>query len=104
MCQEFCLGGVGVSLIACWDTPLPPGADPPEANPPPPDAVHARRYGQQASGTYPTGMHTCSKFILKTSALNATGDKGISADSVVAHWFKKDIATIAAKIILDSDF
>ena len=24
-----------------------------------PHAVHAGRYGQQASGTHPTGMHTC---------------------------------------------
>ena len=45
-----------------------------------------------------------SKLIFKTSAFNAMGDRGINADSVVAHWFKKDIATIAAKIILDSDF
>ena len=45
-----------------------------------------------------------SKLIFKTSVLNATGDRGINADSEVAHWFKKDIATIAAKIILDSDF
>ena len=44
------------------------------------------------------------KLIFKTSVLNATGDRGINADSVVAHWFKKDIATIAAKIMLDSDF
>ena len=25
----------------------------------PPCAVHAGRYGQQAGGTHPTGMHTC---------------------------------------------
>ena len=24
-----------------------------------PEAVHAGRYGQQAGGTHPTGMHTC---------------------------------------------
>ena len=24
-----------------------------------PGAVHAGRYGQQAGGTHPTGMHTC---------------------------------------------
>ena len=31
-----------------------------------PGAVHAGRYGQQAGGTHPTGMHTCAvcvKFI-----------------------------------------
>ena len=43
------------------DTPQeqtpPPGADtPPEQTPP---AVHAGRYGQQAGGTHPTGMHSC---------------------------------------------
>ena len=42
----------------------PPGADlPPVADTPwdqtPPCAVHAGRYGQQAGGTHPTGMHTC---------------------------------------------
>ena len=34
-------------------TPL--GPDPP----PHPGAVHAGRYGQQAGGTHPIGMHTC---------------------------------------------
>ena len=28
----------------------------------PPGAVHAGRYGQQAGGTHPTGMHSCSEF------------------------------------------
>ena len=75
----------GICPIACWDTPPgpdpppesdPPGADtspgadtlpvtdtPPEQTPSqsrqPPRAVHAGRYGQQAGGTHPTGMHTC---------------------------------------------
>ena len=31
----------------------------PEADPFPPGAVHAGRYGQQAGGTHPTGMHSC---------------------------------------------
>ena len=31
----------------------PPGPDTP------PRAVHAGRYGQQAGGTHPTGMHSC---------------------------------------------
>ena len=26
---------------------------------PPPGAVHAARYGQEAGGTHPTGMHSC---------------------------------------------
>ena len=36
VCQEFCpLGGEGVCLSACWDTPPSLGADPPGADPPP---------------------------------------------------------------------
>ena len=42
-----------------------PGQVPPQAgtHPPwqvhPPGAVHAGRYGLQAGGTHPTGMHSC---------------------------------------------
>ena len=32
---------------------------PPWAGTPPLGAVHAGRYGQQAGGTHPTGMHSC---------------------------------------------
>ena len=48
--------------------PLGPGTAPPpqdQLHPPPRDqvhpsrAVHAGRYGQQAGGTHPTGMHSC---------------------------------------------
>ena len=49
----FTVGG-GVCLSACWDTHPPPGPDPPS-----PGGVHAVRYGQQAGGTHPTGMHSC---------------------------------------------
>ena len=31
----------------------------PLADTPTPGAVHAGRYGQQAGGTHPTGMHSC---------------------------------------------
>ena len=66
--------GGGVCLSACWDTtplgsrsprsrpPLehtPPGADTPPEQAPPPCAVHAGRYGQQAGDMHPTGMHSC---------------------------------------------
>ena len=57
--NEVCEGCVftGVCLSTCWDTPAP------EQTPPPtrgrPSQVHAGRYGQQAGGTHPTGMHTC---------------------------------------------
>ena len=66
-----CLSRGGVCPIACWDTLPPPGADKPpprsrhplpgSRHPPPPHprAVYAGRYGQQAGGTHPTGMHTC---------------------------------------------
>ena len=76
----------GVCPIACWNThtspwdqrQAPPGADtPPEQTPPlgpeagtpaeqtPPgtdtlSAVHAGRYGEQAGGTHPAGMQSCS--------------------------------------------
>ena len=76
VCQSFCSWG-GVCFSACWDThPLPLGADTPprsrrppkELTPPsrsrhPPGAVHAGRYGHQAGGTHPTGMHTCWKIL-----------------------------------------
>ena len=81
VCQEFCpqRGGWVSGQTPPPPTP-PPGADiPPETRhlqeqtPPPHQdqtpapradtlrkAVHAGRYGQQAGGTHPTGMHTCS--------------------------------------------
>ena len=37
----------------------PPSSYTPPASTPPPGAVHAGRYGQQAGGTHPTGMHSC---------------------------------------------
>ena len=42
----------------------PPGAETPSG------AVHAGRYGQQAGGTLPTGMHTC--FNIKFSVENVS--------------------------------
>ena len=81
----------GVCPIACWDASLGPEADRPppldqrqppgsEADPPgpeagtpprdqrqiPPGAVHAGRYGQQAGGTHPTGMHSCCDYFYTT--------------------------------------
>ena len=51
--------------VDCPPGPDSPGADPPEQTPL--GAVHAGRYGQQAGGTHPTGMHTCFALeILKT--------------------------------------
>ena len=48
----------------------PPGSRSPQEQTPPPEhipsgAVHAGRYGQQAGGTHPTGMHSCFIFFYK---------------------------------------
>ena len=40
-----------------WQTP-------PESIHTTPGAVHAGKYGQQAGGTHPTGMHTCYNMFL----------------------------------------
>ena len=66
VCQEFCSQGAADTppdqAPLLWTRP-PPGADPPRADLPrtrhPPWAEHAGRYGQQASGTHPTGMQSC---------------------------------------------
>ena len=74
---RVCHSGVGViCLSACWDTSpqeqtpdsqeqkpqsqeqAPPGAGTPQEHTPP-GAVHAGRYGLQAGGMHPTGMHSC---------------------------------------------
>ena len=101
VCQEFCSQGGGETWAGTptprtryspWDqvhphepgTPLGPGTPPrnrcplprdqvhPQDQVPPTGAVHAGRYGQQAGGTHPTGMHSCDKnvtihFIFNTS-------------------------------------
>ena len=66
VCQSFCSRGVSASVQAWIHTPLrrrPPWGQTPREQTPPrsrhPPAVHAGRYGQQAGGTHPTGMHTC---------------------------------------------
>ena len=79
VCQSFCSQG-GLTQCMLGYTPQTRGRHPPNRcrhplqtrgkHPPrnrhPPGAdthpctVHAGRYGQQAGGTHPTGMHTCS--------------------------------------------
>ena len=44
--------------------PHPPWAGTPPRQVHPPEAVHAGRYGQQAGGTHPTGMHSCFHFVV----------------------------------------
>ena len=48
--------------------PHPPGADPS-------GAVHAGRYGQQAGGTHPTGMHSFSYFVLNLAKFDEIQEK-----------------------------
>ena len=85
-----CLSTVGECLPHCMlgYTPhqdqrqtTPEQASPWEQTPPPrdqrqtppkdqtPPAVHAGRYGQQAGGTHPTGMHTCLNAINTAKSL-----------------------------------
>ena len=57
-------GGGGSASVHAGIADAPPGADPLEQTPTPrsrhlPCTVHDGRYGQQAGGTHPTGMHTC---------------------------------------------
>ena len=84
-----CPRGGGVCLSACWDIPpgtrtpreqTDPGPEPPQTRPPPPGAdtppdqtpqsrhppgpdpppgKQTPAYGQRATGTHPTGMHSC---------------------------------------------
>ena len=61
-CLLFCsLGGVPHCMLGHpppWDQRQVP---PPEQAPPP-SAVHAGRYGQQAGDTHPTGMQSCANY------------------------------------------
>ena len=41
------------------DTHTPTPEQTPPRSRPPPKAEHARRYGQRAGGTHPTGMQSC---------------------------------------------
>ena len=75
----------GVCFNSCWDIhPLgrhPPGQTPPWADTPfpradPPPAQCILGYGQQAGGTHPTGMHSCSESkIAASSPLSLTSQK-----------------------------
>ena len=74
VCQEFC-SQEGVpgqvhpppqQVHPRAGTPLRAGTPPPQGRYTPlgrypPRAVHAGKYGQQAGGTHPTGMHSCLK-------------------------------------------
>ena len=70
-----------VCLSAYWDTPSPPGAYPLPGADTPQCTVHAGRYGQQASGTHPTGMHTCYLSSPVLSSLN-----GVPSVQLPVQW------------------
>ena len=53
-----CIEKAADGWIVHWSFYRPPGSRHPPGHRP--CAVHAGRYGQQAGGTHPTGMHTCS--------------------------------------------
>ena len=85
VCQSFCSQG-GRCLPQCMMgyTPpgsrhspgkqIPPGKQTPSGKQTPvgsrhlPCTVHAGRYGQQAGGTHPTGMHTYHRFFCRSEA------------------------------------
>ena len=69
-------------------TPLgqvhPPGRYTPRAGTPP-RAVHAGRYGQQAGGTHPTGMHSCLMMLAKSVAyLHVVALTSVKIDKKIA--------------------
>ena len=53
VCHSVHYGGVSASVHVGIRT------HPRDQTPPPPGGVHAVRYGHQAGGTHPTGMHSC---------------------------------------------
>ena len=74
VCQSFCSQGGVPGQVHPPGQEHPPGryipragTPPGQVHPHPPRAVHAGRYGQQAGGTHPTGMHSCLeiKFLLR---------------------------------------
>ena len=83
---------------------VPPGQVPPRAGTPPrqvhpragtpPGAVHAGRYGQQAGGTHPTGMHSCYHLLL--CGYCEGPDEKIDVVNVV-HMLARDVFDIAKR-------
>ena len=99
VCQEFCSQGGGYlgkypppgpgtppppDQVPPWDQVHPsrtrytPGARyPPWTRYAPPGAVFAGRYGQQAGGMHPTGMHSCWSVFLGRSKTIYEGEPGM---------------------------
>ena len=60
----------------------------------PPWAVHARRYGQQAGGTHPTGMHSCFELALPVpfgKQLQNSVNRNVSMQSENVHFGQKKV-------------
>ena len=67
MFSQMCICPQGVST---WAGTPPPQAGTPPAGTPPPQRMLG--YSQQAGGTHPTGMHSCSGFVYKKVLLSPT--------------------------------
>ena len=63
MLSQVCICPQGVST---WAGTPPPQAGTPQAGTPPPQRMLG--YSQQAGGTHPTGMHSCSGICLQESS------------------------------------
>ena len=116
VCQSFCSrGGLPHCMLGHTTPSHPPdqrqvpthprtrGRYPPSrpeaVTPPPPSAVHAGRYGQQAGGTHPTGMKSClnkirhysqqfSVHITVHSTRTMMGDKSDGISKLKRFWRK----------------
>ena len=100
VCQEFCSqGGLPQCMLGYHHhpTPLPSRAGTPkdqalplEPGTPPPCAVHAGRYGQQAGGMHATGMQSSCSDISRNHIHLQNGVTAILYESVVAlaHIFR----------------
>ena len=112
-----------------WQTPPPPGADipreqtPPGSNTPtpradtpgadtpqeqtppgadPPCAVHAGRYGQQAGGTHPTGMHTCYFSLSPSVSIGINGPQNVGAKRLKCFPFQREVCHFLRMISISS--
>ena len=81
VCQEFCSQGGSTWAGTPRDQvhPQPPGPGTHPITPPgtnyTPGAVHSMRYGQQAGGTHPTGMHSCFQNVINTFTQTANNPR-----------------------------
>ena len=70
VCHSVYMGGLPSHNAMGLAYPPPPNRTPRNQTPPRQDTDNTTRYGQQAGGTHPTGMHTClSEFLAGQSNL-----------------------------------